>query len=88
MLGVARLTNGIGARIVHNTPCMSIKDAQVADHILVSVNNAKQKKTTKTAHYRELAYHNIVSRGFLKNETLAPTYRRHFVGAHALCRKM
>jgi len=49
MLGGARLTNGIGARIAHNTLCTSTKDARVVDRVLASANNAKQKKTTKTA---------------------------------------
>jgi hypothetical protein len=54
MLWEAKLTNGIGARIVHNTPCMSTKDALVLDLVLTSVNNAKQKKTTKIAQHKNL----------------------------------
>jgi hypothetical protein len=49
MLWEAKLTNGIGARIVHNTPCMSTKDVLVLDLVPTSVNNAKRKKTTKIA---------------------------------------
>ena len=53
MLWGAKLTNGIGVRIAHNTPCMSIKDVRVVDRVLTSVNNAKQKKTTKTAQHKD-----------------------------------
>jgi hypothetical protein len=49
MLWEARLTNGIGARIAHNILCISTKDVLVLDLVLTSVNNAKQKKTTKIA---------------------------------------
>jgi hypothetical protein len=56
MLWEAKLTNGIGARIAHNTPCMSTKDALVLDHVLIYVNNAKQKKTTKIAQRKDLTY--------------------------------
>jgi hypothetical protein len=58
MLWEAKLTNGIGARIVHNTPCMSTKDALVPDLVLNSVNNAKQKKTTKIAQHKDLTSRN------------------------------
>jgi hypothetical protein len=52
MLWEAKLTNGIGARIAHNTPAMSTKDALALDRILTSVSNAKQKKTTKIAQHK------------------------------------
>jgi hypothetical protein len=54
MLWEAKLTNGIGVRIVHSTQCMSTKDALVLDLVLTSVNNAKQKKTTKIAQHKDL----------------------------------
>jgi len=54
MLWEAKLTNGIGARIVRNILCMSTKDALVLDLVLNSVNNAKQKKTTKIAQHKDL----------------------------------
>jgi len=50
MLREAKLTRGIGARIAHNTPCTSTKDALI-DRILTSVTNAKQRKTTKIAQH-------------------------------------
>jgi hypothetical protein len=56
MLWEAKLTNGIGVRIAHNTPCMSTKDALALDLILTSVNNAKQKKTTKIAQHKDLIW--------------------------------
>ena len=50
MLKVAKLTNGIGARIARNIPCTSTVDAlTLLDHVLDSVANAKKRKTTKTA---------------------------------------
>jgi hypothetical protein len=54
MLWEAKLTDGIGAGIARSIPCMSIKDALVLDHVLTSVNNAKQKKTTKIAQHKDL----------------------------------
>jgi hypothetical protein len=54
MLWEAKLTDGIGAKIAHNIPCMSIKDALVLGLVLTSVNNAKQKKTTKIAQHKDL----------------------------------
>ncbi len=56
MLWEAKLTDGIGVRIAHNTPCMSTKDALVLDLVLTSVNNAKQKKTTKIAQHKDLTW--------------------------------
>jgi hypothetical protein len=58
MLREAKLTRGIGVRIAHNTPCIPIKDALVIDRILTSVNNAKQKKTTKIAQHKDLTSRN------------------------------
>jgi len=60
MLREAKLTRGIGARIAHNTPCISTKKALI-DRILTSVTNAKQKKTTKNAQ------HNLTSRNRLED---------------------
>jgi len=54
MLWEAKLTNGIGARIAHNTPCMSTRDALGLDLVLTSANNAKQNKTTKSAQHKDL----------------------------------
>jgi hypothetical protein len=53
MLWEAKLTNGIGARIARNIPCMFTKDALAPDHVQTSVNNAKQKKTTKIAQHKD-----------------------------------
>ena len=50
----AKLTRGIGARIAHNTPCISSKDALI-DRILTSATNAKQKKKTKIAQHKDLS---------------------------------
>jgi hypothetical protein len=58
MLREAKLTRGTGVRIAHNTPCMSTKDALVIDRILTSVNNAKQRKTTKIARRKDLTSRN------------------------------
>jgi len=60
MLWEAKLTNGIGARIAHNTPCISTKDALVLDRILTSVTNAKQKKTTKIAQHKDLTWRSFI----------------------------
>jgi hypothetical protein len=55
MLKEAKLTNGIGAKIAHNIPCIPTKDAlTLLDHVLASVANAKKKKTTKTARRKDL----------------------------------
>jgi hypothetical protein len=54
MLREAKLIRGIGVRIARNTPCMSTKDALGIDRILIFVNNAKQKKTTKIAPNKDL----------------------------------
>jgi hypothetical protein len=57
MLKAARLTNGIGARIVHSTPCTSMRDAlTLLDHVMVSVANAKKRKTIKTAQHEGLHF--------------------------------
>jgi hypothetical protein len=53
MLREAKLTRGIGVRIAHNTRRISTKDALIG-HVLTSVTNAKQKKTTKTAQHKDL----------------------------------
>ena len=57
MLREAKLTCGIGARIAHNTPFISTRDALI-DRILTSVINAKQKKTTKIAQHKDLTSRN------------------------------
>jgi len=57
MLREAKLTRGIGARIAHNTPFISTRDALI-DRILTSVTNAKQKKTTKIAQHKDLTSRN------------------------------
>jgi len=48
---------GIGVGIAHNTPRISTKDARI-DLMLTSVTNAKQKKTTKIAQYKDLTSRN------------------------------
>jgi hypothetical protein len=53
MLREPHLTDGIGARIAHNIPCTSTKDALI-DRNLTSVTSAKKRKTTKTAKHKEL----------------------------------
>jgi hypothetical protein len=53
MLREPHLTDGIGARIAHNIPCTSTKDALI-DRSLTSVTSAKKRKTTKTAKHKEL----------------------------------
>jgi hypothetical protein len=53
MLRDPHLTDGIGARIAHNIPCTSTKDALI-DRNLTSVTSAKRRKTTKTAKHKEL----------------------------------
>jgi hypothetical protein len=50
MLKVAKLTNGIGARIARNILCIFTVDAlTLLGHVLISAVNAKKRKTTKTA---------------------------------------
>jgi hypothetical protein len=71
MLREAKLTRGIGARIAHNTPRISTKDALV-DLMLTSVTNAKQKKTTKIAQHKDLT-----SRNRIKDQVFL---RSHLVG--------
>jgi len=46
MLKEFRLTGGTGARIAHNTPVTSTKDA-LEDQIMTFVTSANQKKTSK-----------------------------------------
>lgn len=53
MLRDPHLTDGIGAKTAHNTPCTSTQDALI-DHNSTSATNAKQKKKNKTAQPREL----------------------------------
>jgi len=57
MLEEAKLTRGIGVRIVHNTPLISTKESLI-DRILTSAANAKQKKTTKIAQHEDLTSRN------------------------------
>jgi hypothetical protein len=57
MLREAKLMRGIGVGIAHNTPRISTKDARI-DLMLTSVTNAKQKKTTKIAQYKDLTSRN------------------------------
>jgi len=60
MLKAAKLTNGIGARIAHNTPCTSMQDAlALLDHVMVSVANAKKRKATKTAQREDLTFRGL-----------------------------
>ena len=54
MLRAPNLTDGIGARIAHNTPYTSTKDV-LKDQILIFVTSAKQKKTSKNAQPNALA---------------------------------
>jgi hypothetical protein len=53
MLREPHLTDGIGARIAHNIPGTSTKDALI-DRNLTSVTSAKKRKITKTAKHRAL----------------------------------
>jgi hypothetical protein len=53
MLREARLTRGIGVRIARNTLSIFTEDVLIG-RILISVANAKQKKTTKIAQHNPL----------------------------------
>jgi len=52
MLRDSHLTDGIGARIALNIHCTSTKDAP-RDRSLTYATSAKQKRTTKTAKYKD-----------------------------------
>jgi hypothetical protein len=53
MLEEAKMTNGIGARTARSIQCTSTK-RRLWNRLLISVNNAKQKKKPESAYFEEI----------------------------------
>jgi hypothetical protein len=51
MLGVAKVTSGIGVRTARSIPCIYTK-RPIENRLQTSVNSAKQRKKTATARYK------------------------------------